>query len=111
MGQLEIARVQRADDAQRFSHDDILGVLAADLRLEAIRDPRIRQTLDTLRQRSLEDHVERELVVAGGQRLRLVLAGIFEGPGLVVKDPFPQLLARVLSDRGRKVPAGGIWSV
>lgn len=111
MGQLEVARIQRADDPQRFPHDDVLGILAPDLRLETIGNPRIGQPLDTLGQRSLEDHVEGELVVAGGQGLSLVLAGISECPGLVVEDPFSQLFATVLGDRGGKVPAGGNQSV
>lgn len=65
MRQLQCTRLQGANDAQRLPHDDILRILASDLGLKAIRHVGIRQPLDTLWQRSIEDDVERILVVSG----------------------------------------------
>lgn len=88
MRQLQGRRVQGANDAKRLAHGDILRVSAAYLGLKAVCDPGFVQSLEALRQRALQDDIEGELVVVGGQCFRLALPGISELPGVLQKHTF-----------------------
>lgn len=105
MRQLQRTRLQSANDAQRFPHDDILCILASDLGLEAIRHVGIRQPLDALWQRPVEDDIEGILVVSGAQGLRLGLARFAKAPGLFVKGFLAPVLATSASGRRGEMPA------
>lgn len=105
MRQLQRTRLQSANDAQRSPHDDILCILAPDLGLETIRHVGVRQPLDALGQRPVEDYIEGILVVSSAQGLRLGLARFAKAPGLFVKGFLAPVLATSASGRRGEMPA------
>lgn len=105
MRQLQRTRLQSANNAQRFPHDDIFRILASDLGLEAIRHVGIREPLDTLWQRPIKNDIERILVVAGAQGLGLGLAWFAKAPGLFVEGFLAPVLATSASGRRGEMPA------
>lgn len=108
MGQFQRTRVQSPDNAHRLSNSNIPHILSANLRLEAIRDPGIVQSLDALRQRPLQNDVKGELVIVGGKNLGFALSSIAKRPDFFEKDFLLERLAAAGGSARGEMPAGWV---
>ena len=105
MCQFQRTGLQGANNPQWLPHDDILDVFAPDLGLEAVSHVGVSQALDALRQRTVEDDVERVFVVARAQGLGFALAGLAEPPGFFVERALPPVFAATTGGSRGEVPA------
>lgn len=85
MCQFQRTGLQGANNPQWLPNDDILDIFAPDLGLEAISHVGIGQTLNALRQRTVEDDIEGVFVVARTQSFGFAFAGLAESPGFFVE--------------------------
>ena len=85
MCQFQRTGLQSPDNPQWLPNDDILDIFVPDLGLEAISHVGISQTLDALRQRTVEDDIKGIFVVARTQGFGFAFAGLAESPGFFVE--------------------------
>lgn len=97
MRQLESTRLQGANNPQRPPNNNILSILATNLRLKPVGHVGIRQTLDTFRERALKNDIEGVFVVACAQGFGLAFTRLPEPPGLFVERLLPPIFATTTS--------------
>ena len=85
MRQLQIARIQRPDDPERFSDHDIFCIFPPNLGLQSVYNPCVMQSLHTLRQGPLQNEVERVFIIVGLKDFGLGFSGISECPSVLEK--------------------------
>lgn len=100
MRQLESTGIQRPDNPERFPDYYVLGVFPSDLGLESVGNPGVTQTLNALRQRALENDIERKFVVVCRKDLSLALGRLPECPCLFVERAFPPWFPSTRGARG-----------